>query len=75
MPNISFQVPTEIEKIISKHPEIKWDKLVIGTLCNYAKKIHLMDKITQNSKLTEHEVQELDKVIKANLRTKYKLNN
>ncbi len=75
MPTISFQIPTEIKEILSKHPEIKWDKLVIDTLCNYAKKIQLMEKITQKSKLTNHDVQELDKTIKADLLKKYNIHN
>ncbi len=75
MPTISFQIPKEIKKILSNHPEIKWDKLVIDTLCNYAKKIQLMDKITQKSKLTKQDVEELDKAVKVDLLRKYKMHN
>lgn len=75
MPTISFQIPKEIKEILSNHPEIKWDKLVIDTLCNYAKKIQLMDKITQKSKLTNQDVEELDKAVKVDLLRKYKMHN
>lgn len=32
MPNVTFQIPSEIKEILSQHPEIKWDKVVTETL-------------------------------------------
>jgi len=32
MPKVTFEIPSDIENIISKHLEVDWDKLVINTL-------------------------------------------
>ena len=72
MPNITFEIPIEIKKILSEHPEIKWDKVVTDTLWNYAKKIRLMDKIASKSKLSIQDVDKLDKTVKARLLKHYR---
>lgn len=71
MANVSFELPVDITNIITRYPQINWDKLVQDTLWNYAKKIKLMDKITDKSKLTEEDVNNLNNEIKANLLKKY----
>ncbi|MBI5968327.1 MAG: hypothetical protein HY882_10790 [Deltaproteobacteria bacterium] len=72
MPTVTFQIPSEVKKILSKHPEIKWDKVVADTLWNYARKLLLMDKITSKSKLSSQDIDELDKAVKAELLKHYK---
>jgi hypothetical protein len=72
MPNVTFQIPSEVKEILSKHSEIKWDKVVADTLWNYAKKLRLLDKIALKSKLTHQNANKLDKVVKANLLKHYK---
>ena len=72
MSNITFQIPSEIKEILSKHPEIKWDRIVADTLWNYAKRIRLMDKIASKSKLSDQDVDKLDKAVKAELWKRYK---
>ncbi len=72
MPNITLQIPTEIKDILSKHPEIKWEKIVTDSLWSYAKKLRLIDKLTSKSKLSARDVDELDRTIKADLLKRYK---
>ena len=72
MPNITFQIPSEVNEILSKHPEIQWDKVVVDTLWNYAKKLRLLDKIVSKSKLTHQHADKLDKTIKSSLSKHYK---
>lgn len=72
MANIAFEIPSEIKKILSDHPEIKWDKVVTDTLWNYAKKIRLMDKIVSKSKLSIQDVDKLNKTVKARLLKHYR---
>jgi hypothetical protein len=71
MPDITFQIPTEVIKILSNHPEIKWDRIVTESLWNYAKKLRLMDKIASKSKLSSRDVNVLDKSIKAGMMSRY----
>ncbi|MBI1820559.1 MAG: hypothetical protein HYR79_02510 [Nitrospirae bacterium] len=72
MPKISFQIPIEVSKVISKHPEINWNKVISNTLGNYTKKIRLLDSITSKSKLAEQDIEEIDHVIKSGLLKRYK---
>jgi len=72
MPSVTFQIPSEVKEILSKHSEIKWDKVVADTLWNHAKKLRLLDKITSKSKLTHQNANKLDKVVKTNLLKHYK---
>jgi hypothetical protein len=72
MPNITLQIPTEIEEILSKHPEIKWERIVTDSLWNYAKKLRLIDKVTSKSKLSDRDVDKLNRTIKADLSKHYK---
>ena len=71
MPKVSIEIPQETNKIISKHPEINWNKLINQTLWFYAKKIMLLDKLALNSKLTNNDVETIDHVIKAGILKKY----
>ena len=72
MPDVTFQIPSEVKEILSKHPEIKWDKFVADALWNYAKKLRLLDKIASKSKLTHQNAEKLDKTLKAKLLKRYK---
>jgi hypothetical protein len=72
MPSVTFQIPSEVKEILSKHSEIKWDKVVADTLWNHAKKLRLLTKIASKSKLTHQNVDKLDKAIKSNLLKHYK---
>lgn len=71
MPEITFDIPSDVKEIISKHSEINWNKVISDTLWNYAKKIRLLDSITSKSKLTDKDVEAIDHAIKANLLKKY----
>ena len=72
MPSITLQIPSEIKEILSKHPEIEWKKIVTGTLWDYTKKIRLADKISSKSKLSQEDIEQLDRVVKEGLLKHYK---
>jgi hypothetical protein len=67
MASVTFQIPSEVRKILAKYPKIKWDKVVADTLWNYARKLRLMDKIAAKSKLSSQDIDELNKTITAGL--------
>lgn len=71
MPKVTFDIPSDIKEVMSKHSEINWDKVIHDTLWNYARKIRLLDSITSKSRLTEKDVDALDHAIKAGLLKKY----
>jgi len=69
--NVTFAVPEELHRIMRQHSEIKWSEIARKALWDYAKRLELMNRITSKSKLTERDVQELDKAIKADLSKRY----
>ena len=71
MPKVTFNIPSEVNDVISKHSEINWNKVISDTLWNYVKKIKLVDSITSKSKLTDKDVEAIDHAIKADLIKKY----
>lgn len=71
MPKVSVQIPAEVSKVMTQHPEVNWDKVISNTLWNYAKKIRLLDSITSKSKLTDKDVEALGHEIKANMIKRY----
>jgi hypothetical protein len=72
IPSVTFQIPSEARKVMSKYPKIKWDKVVADTLLNYARKLRLMDRIAAKGALSKQGIDELDKAIKSGLWKRYK---
>jgi len=73
MVNVTFAVPEELHRIMKKHDEIKWAEVARKAIWEKAKRLELMEKLVAKSKLTEEDVMELDKKIKAGLAKHYKL--
>ncbi len=64
MPNITLSVPSDIHVIMKKHSEIRWSEIARRAISDYAKKLALLDSLTQESELTEEEVMALDEKVK-----------
>lgn len=61
----------DLKKIIEKHKEIEWIKIAQDALWDRARKLELLDKLTQNSKLTEKEAIEIGNKIKTEIAKKH----
>ena len=55
-----------------KHSEIKWSEIARRAMWAYAKKLELLDRLTEHSKLTEEDVMEIDRIIKKELARHYR---
>lgn len=73
MVNVTFAVPKELHEIMKRHPEIKWSEIARKAMWEYARKLELLERITEESRLSEKDVLELDKKVKAGLRRKYRV--
>jgi len=69
--NVTFAVPEELHEIMRRHPEIKWSEIARKAMWEYAQKLELMERITRESRLSEKDVLELDKKVKAEVSNKY----
>jgi len=70
--NVTFAVPEELHEIMRRHPEIKWSEIARKAMWEYAQKLELMEKIVSESRLSEKDVLELDKKVKAEMSEKYR---
>lgn len=70
--NVTFAVPEELHEIMRRHPEIKWSEIARKAMWEYARKLELMQRIVSESKLSEKDVLELDKKVKAGFGRKYR---
>jgi hypothetical protein len=55
-----------------RHPEIKWSEIARKAMWEYAQKLELMERIVSDSRLSEKDVSELDKKVKAEMSEKYR---
>jgi len=72
MPNMTLSLPEEVYKIVKAHNEVRWSEIARRAIEEYARKIELMNAITQESELTEDDIMALDKKVKAGIRKHYK---
>lgn len=72
MKELTIQIPEEIGKVVTKHPEISWNQIISNTLWQYVKKMEFMDKLTAKSKLLNKDIEEISHTIKSSLGKRYK---
>jgi len=70
--NVTFAVPEELHEVMRRHPEIKWSEIARKAMWEYAQKLELMERITSESRLSEKDVLELDKKVKAEVSGRYR---
>jgi hypothetical protein len=62
---MTLSIPDELHAYIKEHNEIRWSEIARRAMWDYAKKLELLDKLTENSTLTEEDVMEIDEKVKA----------
>ena len=67
MPNMTLSIPTELHNIVKQHNEIKWSEVARKAMWVQARRLNIMDKLANKSKLTEKDIDEIDHKIKAGL--------
>lgn len=72
MVSMTLSIPEDLHQLIKKHTEIKWSEIARRALWDYARKLELLDDITSKSKLTEKDVNEINKELKKSIHSHYK---
>jgi len=70
--NVTFAVPEELHEVMRRHPEIKWSEIARKAMWEYARKLELMERVASESRLSEKDVLELDKKVKAGIGRRYR---
>ena len=72
MPNMTLSLPEDVYKIVKAHNEVRWSEIARRAIEDYAKKIALLNAMTQESELTEEEIAALDHKVKTGIQKHYK---
>ena len=64
---MTLAIPEDLHKLMKKHNMIKWSEVARQAIWSKAKKIELMDKLADGSKLTKEDIDNLDHKIKSGL--------
>lgn len=71
MPNMTLSLPEEVYSIVKKHNDIKWSEIARRAISEKALKLALLDKLTEKSKLTLKDIEEINEKVKKGLLAKY----
>jgi hypothetical protein len=72
MPNMTLSLPEDVYRIVKAHNEVRWSEIARRAIEEYAKKIVLLNAMTENSELTEEDIMTLDKKVKTGIQKHYK---
>jgi hypothetical protein len=72
MPNMTLSIPEDVYKIVKAHNEVRWSEIARRAIEDYAKKIALLNAMTQESELTEDDIIALDHTVKTGIQKHYK---
>ena len=72
MPNITLSLPDKIYKIVKAHNEVRWSEIARRAIEDYAKKIAILNAMTEESELTTDGIMELDRKVNAGIQKHYK---
>ena len=61
---MTLALDVELYDFVKDHPEVKWSVIARRAMMDYARRLKVMDRIAKKSKLTEKDVEEIDKILK-----------
>ncbi|HII61104.1 TPA: hypothetical protein HA331_05005 [Pyrococcus horikoshii] len=70
---MTISVPDDLYEIMKKHREIKWSEIARRAMWEYARKLELLDKLLENSELTDDDVSELAEKIKREIAKRHEV--
>ncbi len=73
MPNITISVSEELYKTIKHYKQIRWSEVARRAMANYAKNLALLEKLTENSELTEDGAMKIGRKIKKGIAKRHGL--
>ena len=64
MSNVIVSMPEDLREEIQRHREFNWNAFIRKSVEDHIKKLNLANAIASKSRLTEKDVEELDKLVK-----------
>ncbi len=72
MPNMTLSLPEDVHRIVKAHSEVRWSEIARRAIEDYAKKLALLDAMTQHSMVAEEDIMALDYKVKEGIQEHYK---
>ncbi|MDG6220634.1 MAG: hypothetical protein QCI38_04205 [Candidatus Thermoplasmatota archaeon] len=72
---MTLAVDEDLYTIVKNHPEVSWSEVARRAMRDYANKLKIMDRIAEKSKLTEEDVEEIDKLLKKGIHARHEERN
>ena len=69
---MTLSLPDDVYRIMKTHKEIRWSEVARRAIEDYAKKLSVLDAMTERSELTDDDVMLLDAKIKAGVGEHYR---
>lgn len=69
---MTLSLPEDVYKIVKAHNEVRWSEIARRAIEDYARKIALLNAMTQESELSEEDIMALDHKVKAGIQEYYK---
>lgn len=73
MANITLTMPEDLREEIKKHKEVNWSAIMRNAVQDHIRKMHIAEAIAQKSKLTQKDVEEIDRLIKKGIAKEHRL--
>jgi hypothetical protein len=71
MVSMTLSIPKDLHQLIKKHTEIRWSEIARRAMWDYVRKIEFLDEIASKSKLTDEDVDEINKELKKAVHSHY----
>jgi len=70
MTNVTLALPNDLHDRMKQHSEIRWSEVIRKTIAEKVDTLDMIDKLTNKSKLTQNDVDEISKMIDSNVAKK-----
>lgn len=64
MPEIEVSIPEDLHEEVKAHPEVNWDEIVRQSFERTVQRLHVHDRLLENSQLSEEDAVELGREIR-----------
>jgi len=71
MANMTISVPNELKAMLDRYPEMNWSEVARQAWKNKAEQLELLNKLTERSKATDKDIEELGRLIKKGIANKH----
>ena len=73
MPTLTVSMPEDLKEAMSRHEEVNWSAVIRKAVQEHLRKLDIADTIAAKSKLTDEDVEKLDRLVKRGIAKRHGL--